>query len=284
MNTTSSSTFDVPNPLTPLAYLQPGIAAQVMIGTCIHMGVLGIVVWDALHNIRNDYLLATKHRFEMPMAAYFLSRIACFTYGIGPIPIVHCRRLELAVNSFLTVSLCLNTLLFYIRVCAVYYNKNTIALSFGLFWLATVGMASLVPRAMTATHIGPAKHCTEIIDTHSLIPTYLVFFAYDSAVFAATSNRFYRLYTLEETSLTGGMRVIFLVPVMQLGIVIGAFCFAVDTPGLVVISELVPVHVMLGNVVTCCVFRNTKLGLVREPVDHDFESSRGARVLAPGRG
>ncbi|CAA7262453.1 unnamed protein product [Cyclocybe aegerita] len=298
MASTTLPNFDVPNPLTPMAFLEPGIAGQVMNGLFIHIGILAVVVWDGLHNIRNDHLLATKHRLGVPTAAYFLSRIACLIYALGrafllTIPIAHCRRVELAIDSFLTICLCLNTLLFYVRVCAVYYNKHYIVVGFGIFWLATVGVSCLIPRAMTAIHIGPTRHCVEIVDTHSLIPTYLVFFSYDSAIFLATAYRFYKLYTQEETSIPTGLRVVFLgasmpafskamlhesqlyymaVPLIKLGIIIGAFCFSADTPGLVVVSNLVPAHVMLANVVTCRVFRNTKLGLVREPIDRHSES------------
>ncbi|CAA7262414.1 unnamed protein product [Cyclocybe aegerita] len=301
--------YDVPNPLTPMAFLEPGIAVEVMNGTYIHIGILAVVVWDMLHNLKNDYILITKYRVGIPTSAYFLSRLAVLVYALGrafllTIPVSHCRKLELAIDSFLTICLCLNTLLFYIRVCAVFYNKLYVIIFFGLFWCATVGMACLIPTAMTAVHIGPTRYCVEQIRTHYLIPTYLVFFAYDTLIFAATSYRFYRLYRMEETSIQGGLRIAFFgasmpafskamlhesqlyymaVPLVKLGIIIGAFCFPAGSPGLVLIANLVPVHVMLANVVTCRVFRNTKLGLIREPLDYDTlprSTRRSSRTIA----
>ncbi|CAA7266135.1 unnamed protein product [Cyclocybe aegerita] len=307
---TPTANQTVPSALAPMAFLEPAIAIQVMNGTYMHMGVLAVMIWDLLHNAWNDYILSTKHRFRLATGVYFFSRLTVLVYALGravllTLPIENCRGLELAIASFLTITLCLNTFLFYVRICAVFFNYTSIVISFGLFWSATIGMACIVPTSMSASHIGPTRYCLEQMRTHHLVPTYIVFFLFDTLVFVGTSYRFYVLFRHEEEegSIKRELRIVFLgasmpafskamlhenqlyylgVPLVKLGIIIGALCFKDGTPGLVFVSNLVPVHVVLANVVTCRVFRNTKLGLVREPMNSDvfMQTSKGSWHVA----
>ncbi|CAA7262491.1 unnamed protein product [Cyclocybe aegerita] len=251
-------------------------------------------VWDVLHNLHKDYVLLTKHRISFVTVAYFLSRVAGLVYAVGRALLLttqvdDCRRLELANMSFLTICLCLDTLLFYVRVCAVYCNDTRIVVFFGLCWLVVVSTAALVPLifADSVMHILPTKYCVELLysRSRSLKPTSLAVMVYDVFVFFATSYRFYQLYSAEGTSIPKGLKIAFfgasmpafskamlhqsqvyylIIALWKNGSLVCWLIFGAKQQ-LFVLMHLAPATVVLSNILTCRVFRNTKLGLVSEP-------------------
>ncbi|KAJ3512647.1 hypothetical protein NLJ89_g3403 [Agrocybe chaxingu] len=295
--TSAGGSVNVPNvlnPLTPMALLPPEIAIQVVNGTYLHIASLAVLLWDVLHNLNKDYLLVTKHRINFVTMAYFISRLAGLVYALGrafllTIQVDDCKRLELANMSFLTICLCLDTLLFYVRVCAVYCNDTYVVIFFGLCWLVVVSTAALVPRifADSVVHILPTKYCVELLysSSRSLKPTSLAVMVYDVFVFFATSYRFYQLYSAEGTSIPKGLKIAFfgasmpafskallhqsqvyylIIALWKNGSLVCWLIFGAKQE-LFVLMHLAPATVILSNILTCRVFRNTKLGLVSEP-------------------
>ncbi|KAJ3507437.1 hypothetical protein NLJ89_g6306 [Agrocybe chaxingu] len=290
----------LPNPLTPLAFIEPGIASQLANGTYLHSGILAVLIWDDLHNLRKDYLLLTKYRIGPATVAYFAAKLTALGYCLGRAfiithPVEHCKTLELAIDSLLTVFVSLDSILFYIRVCAMYYNKLSLVIVFGLCCLATIATACLLPVSITAMHIGPTKYCVQLV-TRSLLPTYLAFLAFDTLVFLATAYRLYSLYNQEETSFQRGIQVAFLgrsmpafsktllhesqlyylvVSLAKVPTVFGSI-FIKSQAGEVAIVNLVVVHAILGNILTCRVYRNTRLGLIKDSIEYDSFSQSGS--------
>ncbi|PPQ74976.1 hypothetical protein CVT24_010277, partial [Panaeolus cyanescens] len=53
-----------PNPLTPMAWLSPSLAAQATLRDYVAVAACAVLVWDVLDNLRGDYMLpldASQH-------------------------------------------------------------------------------------------------------------------------------------------------------------------------------------------------------------------------------
>ncbi|KAF7336010.1 hypothetical protein MSAN_02314700 [Mycena sanguinolenta] len=105
-----ASATELPNSLTPLAFLPPALANQFEVLRYIYAATLGAYVWDIGLNLGNDYTLLFKHRVRFPTIVYFLSRaftlafiLTCFIIAVHIGPTLRCINTSVPANIEVSV-------------------------------------------------------------------------------------------------------------------------------------------------------------------------------------
>lgn len=134
--------------------------------------------------------------------------IILLTYGVVA-PVAHCQALLYISGCFLILSQASTSLLFFVRVKAVYSNSKIITGFFGLAWFINLGFSVLVPLAVEGgvssnifsgsqvnrliflylfvKHIGPTNRCiTTVVRAYAPV-TIIVNTTYDTLVFLTIS-------------------------------------------------------------------------------------------------
>ena len=115
-----------------------------------------------------------------------------FTDVIAVLPTTHCdiiMRFLCFCIAFATASA---SVLFYMRVLAVYNRSKPVAAFFGAIWILLVGVSLPIPFFITTGHIGPTNFCI-ITSVNSWLGspeyTFGVLAAFDILVFVFISRR-----------------------------------------------------------------------------------------------
>ncbi|KAF8180723.1 hypothetical protein K438DRAFT_1768267 [Mycena galopus ATCC 62051] len=104
-------------------------------------------------------------------------------------PAERCRAFHLALGVLYPVAIPSTSLLFFVRVRAIYGCTRAVTIVFGLMWTAVLGMSILVPIADRGANIGPTRYCIigEVADYAGAIG--LAPGLFDTAVFLAISYK-----------------------------------------------------------------------------------------------
>ncbi|KAJ6596051.1 hypothetical protein B0H10DRAFT_2089378 [Mycena sp. CBHHK59/15] len=279
------------DPLAPnFALLPPDLARKLQLATFVTTGSLAIFIWDILHCLSAEYTLLFKYKAHWSLVAYFLSKFGSFGYVLGftlfgTYPIGRCSTLYLVSNSFYPVAVTSTSLLFYFRVRAIYGGKRTVTAVFGILWLAVLGTGITIPFGGLATTIEPTPYCI-VTEVASFVgASTIVITVHDTAVFLAVSYRLVSNTHAVHGTLKSKLKAVFSGTSMpcfskalyvdgQLYYMISAFSNIAVTV-MVYAPHLHPAYhgllaipnVMLTSVMACRVYRNTKLGTVRESTD-----------------
>ncbi|KDR73162.1 hypothetical protein GALMADRAFT_125223 [Galerina marginata CBS 339.88] len=283
----SNASPQLPNPFTPMAFLPPDIAFEVTVASYILVGSLGVLIWDILNNLSGDYKLLTKHRVGPPTLAYFLSRIGSLAYVLGStiFETAHagnCATFEKVVCALYPVAIPATSLLFFFRVRAVFDSNKYVIAFFAFMWLAVLGGCITVTRGVTGINIGPTDYCLNAALENYVSAAAIIPLVNDTLVFLAISFRLmtnthidYNIRSGVKTLVFGEYLPAFSKTLFQDGQVY--YLTTVTTNLLTVIMlyvTAVPItyrtmftvpNITLMNIMACRVFRNTKLGMSREP-------------------
>ncbi|KZP25243.1 hypothetical protein FIBSPDRAFT_950605 [Athelia psychrophila] len=163
----SSTTSQLLNPYTPMAYLPPEQADLHQLTAYIYVASLAILAWDWLMSIPDEYRILSTGRISKSKIAYISARLS--TLGLCLVmvmlqvaPVGNCQTMFYIEAVFLILSSSTNNLLQFIRVRAVYGKSRSVTAFFGFWWLAVIGTTSTIPWAVEATHLGPTKLCIDI--------------------------------------------------------------------------------------------------------------------------
>ncbi|KAJ3504165.1 hypothetical protein NLJ89_g8082 [Agrocybe chaxingu] len=144
--------FQLPNPLTPMAFLPPDLAFQVTIATYVLVGATAVMVWDFISHLADDYRLVTRYRIGLATIVYFVSRIGALTYLVGtavmntaPIGYTSCTAGTKVISAFVAVAIPGTSFLLFLHVRAIYSNNKYIVGFFGFLWIAVLGGALTAP-------------------------------------------------------------------------------------------------------------------------------------------
>ncbi|PPQ72826.1 hypothetical protein CVT26_003335 [Gymnopilus dilepis] len=273
---------------SPLLYLPPHLARQVNILIYVHIGTTAVLIWDFLDNLRSDWKLAFSSKFGLPSFLYFLSRACILVFALGRAalitsPIGDCARVERVINVFPIVFVITNTLLFYIRVLAIYNRNPFIIAFFGFTWLAGAGMSTTYYLAIGAQNIGPTDYCIETLqDPHHLLGgTAIVFLMNDVLLYTAIIWRIYFMFLdyagitvkqkfrtllfgkslpiLSKVILLDSQMYFLVIILTKATLVVGMFRFQTPFNVMFVIC-----HLVLVNILACRVFRSLKMGINEE--------------------
>ncbi|KAI0795904.1 hypothetical protein C8Q75DRAFT_711227 [Abortiporus biennis] len=274
----------LPNPLTPLAWLPETIANQLEASRYLYSATVGAWIWDFLMSLHEEFLLFTKSRIKISDAVYICARMAScgfiltsLIFQVGQVG--DCHALAKAIGWCGALAMPLNSLLFFFRVRAVFNSNRIIVFLFGLLWLATLGCIS-APFAVDGIHIGTTKNCV-----NSNVKSYssagiIIVGVHDTLVFFAITTRL-TMYSLADnwaerikaffsgkgmghmskTLLMTG-QLYYLVTV-GMNIVAMVVILTPSVPPVLAAMFSIP-NVALQNAMACRVYRQLKLGLIRE--------------------
>ncbi|KAJ3509562.1 hypothetical protein NLJ89_g5156 [Agrocybe chaxingu] len=190
---TTSSSIDpstLPNPFTPLAFLEPKLAFQASFTVYVVVCCLAIIIWDILHTLSADYTMAFKQRFTMPTLVYLVSKYTTLGYMIGKCiqltaELPNCHIVETIMCAFYTLTHATTGLLLYLRVCAVYGNHPIIRIFFGLTWLGVTGTAALTFASFVGVHVGSTQFCSSRVTQKFVVTPWWMDLVNDTLVFLA---------------------------------------------------------------------------------------------------
>ncbi|KAF8154848.1 hypothetical protein B0H34DRAFT_660956 [Crassisporium funariophilum] len=243
------------------------------------------MIWDALHNLRNDYLLLSQHRIEIPTVTYFISRIASLGYILGKTVFLSdhdCQAFEAVLISFFIVSLISNALLPYFRVCAIWDRNRYIIGFFGLTYLSVVVSGLSIITGLKGTNLAGSPHCVDIIVKQTIPASFLTMFAHDTAIsLAITYGVCKRNLQSNDLSINRGLCTALLgrsLPAFSKAFLHDSqICYFINVCAYVAMTiwyytsatdpsspfrlTFVVVPIMVANIMFGRVFRNTKLGL-----------------------
>ncbi|KAF7362486.1 hypothetical protein MVEN_00596300 [Mycena venus] len=193
----------------PALLLPPDLAKQLQVATLVFSGTTAVLVWDILHHLGGDYCLVFKYKFRLGTAAYFVARVASMIYVLGftlfasmHIQYANAKSAVTVFSCGLLLSSSATSLLFFLRVRAVYGGKRLVTWIFGFLWVCVVAAAITVPIGTEATRIGTLCLVTKVHSYAGAASTVLM--VHDTTVFIAIS---YRLLANAHHEHTLGQRI-----------------------------------------------------------------------------
>ncbi|KAF7335948.1 hypothetical protein MSAN_02308200 [Mycena sanguinolenta] len=204
---------ELPNPLTPLAFLPPALASQFEVSRYLYAATLGAYVWDVGLNLGNDYVLLFKHRVRFPTVVYFLSRVftlayilTCFMDEVAAVE--DCHALQIGGGICLVLLQATTAMLFFLRVTAVWHPNKIVYVVFSVLWIAVLGAGITVPLGIREAHIGPTQQCMNTAISLSTEAVAIMPLINDSATFFAIT---YRILadTIEADSFMARVRIFY---------------------------------------------------------------------------
>ncbi|KAF7335945.1 hypothetical protein MSAN_02307900 [Mycena sanguinolenta] len=297
-----SNTTGLPNPFTPLAFLPPAVADQFEASRYLYAATLGAYIWDIALNLGNDYVLLFKHTIRFPTIVYFLSRWSPMFSKFQASPILNRPRaftLAFILLSFvdqvasvencdaiaLGWSICsilaksATTMLFFLRVTAVWHPSKIAYAVFFTLWLAVLAGGITAPVGVRAAHIGPTMQCitTDVpgyVEVAAIMPL-----VNETAIFLAINYRILAHMMVADSSIArlraffGGKGLSALSrALLQSGQYFYLVAVAANATLLVAVKlpRLPPIYramliipaQALANAMACLVFRRIKLGLI----------------------
>ncbi|KZV87146.1 hypothetical protein EXIGLDRAFT_680208 [Exidia glandulosa HHB12029] len=264
------------NPTTPLAFLPPTLADQYEASRYLYIATLAAWIWDVLSSLPQDYDIYFKARWTLPTVVYFVSRIGTLAYILTSTlfqvaKIADCQALQVGLAWCYVLAVPTTSLLFLIRVRAVFYNVRWV---FGLFvflWLSTLAGSLVVPFAIKGGHIGTTMYCinNEVKSFASAAPvtntvySTLVFIAISARIVTNShhKSRLRAFATADATSsvsralLQGGQ--LYYIATVGLNIITVVMVLSPSVPAVFHAMFTIP-NVALENAMACHVFRNLR--------------------------
>ncbi|KAJ3505279.1 hypothetical protein NLJ89_g7503 [Agrocybe chaxingu] len=152
----------LPNPHTPMAFLNPELAYQLTIAIYVH-----VLIWDLMNNFHQDLSLAKGHPLRFPTVSYFLSRLACLGFVLfvvvaqtAPLD-VSCLQFGKAASWFYAPAVSTTSLLFLIRLRAIFDGHPLIRIVFSGLWLVVLAACLTPGLGLINDNIGTTKYCVQ---------------------------------------------------------------------------------------------------------------------------
>ncbi|THU77603.1 hypothetical protein K435DRAFT_701988 [Dendrothele bispora CBS 962.96] len=254
-----------------------------------------MLAWDILTNIADEIELYFERKIGMPTVAYILCRIASIFHALSGtlyfvLDISNCKHMEFILPLTVAVSTNSISLLFLLRVRAVFHERRKAQIFFITFWLISAATSALFFKIgdIGQSIINPQK-CAyrNLHPTFSLVAIGF-FLVFDTIVYLAISFHLFRNFQFErnmenilgagshrQTSsfFTGKCLPAFSRSFLRDGQLYYTISFLLSVP--VIIIYLLPsiatqykvitnpLYTALLSILACYVFRNVKLGKIR---------------------
>jgi len=279
-----ANTTELPNPFTPLAFLNPALADQFEVSRYLYAATLGAYIWDIGLNLGNDYALLCKHRIRFPTVVYFLSRaftlayiLTSFVFQVAPVR--DCAALQLSLGICLLLSQVSTAMLFFLRATAVWHPNKIAFAMFFILWLGVSGAYITVPLGLRGAHIGPTMQCINTTVPEKAEAAVIMCLINDTVIFLAINYRIMS-YTIVADSPKDLIRAFFggrqLSTLSRALVRSGQHFYLVAVCANIVFLTLFKIpnvspayHAMVGipaftliNAMSCLVFRKIKFGLI----------------------
>ncbi|KAF8154582.1 hypothetical protein B0H34DRAFT_529566 [Crassisporium funariophilum] len=271
----------------------PGLSQVDLLPIYFLVASLTLIIWDILNHLKDDYNMLFKHRVSYPTVIYFVSRITTFGYSLGkmiiltaPVHPAQCLKFSNANGIIFIIAMSSTTLLFYLRVCAVYNQNIYVRLFFGTTWLgclggAATGVTGVVGIPLSRSPDSTRTLCIDQIRHLYIMSSTVILMVNDTLAFAAITYKLglsnyrdqdmskktlLRLFFGESLpafskALLQDSQVYFLMALSATATFLITF-FTIDASSPTSpfrLIFLVPTLVLV-NIMACRIFRNTKLG------------------------
>ncbi|CAA7269174.1 unnamed protein product [Cyclocybe aegerita] len=273
-----------------MAFLDPELAYQLTIAVYVHVGALAVLIWDILNNLRQDISLAIGHplRYREIKPGRGLARLACLCFVLfvvvaqtAPID-APCLAFGKAASWFYAPAVSITSLLFLIRLRAIFDGHTLVRLVFSGLWLCVLASCLTPALGLTNANIGTTKYCLQVDVKPYVGAATIVPLVNDTLVFLATSwklmeNAYVAAYPLTGTKGLGFRVKAFFrgdyLPAFSRGLLhdgqvyylttvttnlMVAVVFHFPSVPAVYQSLLVIPNVTLMNIMACRVYRRTK--------------------------
>ncbi|TFK38695.1 hypothetical protein BDQ12DRAFT_97634 [Crucibulum laeve] len=262
---------------------------------------LAMFIWDTVINLEDDYQLLFKHTIRPPTVVYYLSRastltsiLASLVLQIGNIGDCQALLAFICVSIILTVSM--TSMLFLLRVTAVYHDNKVAIRLFVFLWLAVSSMPILTPVILLEVHAGTTQQCNIAVPSNgkAIECLAILLLINDTVIFLAISYRVLK-FPLIDYSLKSWAKVFFdkgsLPIVSRLLLQSGQYYYLISACLyiLFLVLDLLPgfnayhrigiysIPLLINNVMACIVFRQVKFGLIT----HDGSSLSNIEFTIP---
>ncbi|KAF9043101.1 hypothetical protein BJ165DRAFT_1348359 [Panaeolus papilionaceus] len=298
----------LPNPFTPMAFLPPDLAFQVMIALYTIVGSLAVMIWDIVTHLGDDYRLVTKYRIGPSTVVYFVSRYewSCLAYLLmlaimETAPVDNCGRIRW-IQILFPVAIPSTALLFFFRVQALYERNKWIVGFFSISWLSVVAGCLTPVFGVRGSNIGITKYCINSSVEKYVAAAALAPFINDTLVFLATTYRLmqnshaddglknkakvaffgHKLPVFSKAVLQDGQA--YYITIITLNLITSVLFFNTSIP-LVFRSFIGVPNIVLMNSMACYVFRKIKFGIFRETTTLNLSLSTarpyGSAIMFP---
>ncbi|KAF9044975.1 hypothetical protein BJ165DRAFT_1527917 [Panaeolus papilionaceus] len=271
------------------------LAAQLRFVTYTLVGSCGVLFWDIVDNLRDDYKLVSEHRFRirLPTIAYVVSRLG--TLGLALTSSLYqtasitsnCAHFLKFTAPFFPIAISATSFLFFLRLKAIFHNNLIVVVIFGIMWTTVFITTFAFPTGMGGVliQLSPiVQYCT-VSETHRfVIAPNIMLLVYDTLVFFAISWRLVSVMHVDKDSPKGWSvgRMVFggYLPSFSRALLHDNQRFYAATVLLNLFNilafflEAIPPtcramfaipNIILMNIMACRVYRNTKFGLSRDP-------------------
>ncbi|THU78876.1 hypothetical protein K435DRAFT_769060 [Dendrothele bispora CBS 962.96] len=248
-------------------------------------------IWDICSNLGDEYRLLLKATSRpLPTVVYFVARLSCLGFVISyalsfTAQTQNCQTLMLTSTSLSAIALSTVTLLFFLRLRAIYEDNRPVVGIFFILWLGNVACVSMIPlifKAATPSNIQGINYCiAESIRIRNASIPAIGALVHDTCVFIAISYRLLKnstvnnfqgatFETVTKTFILGknlpkfskvlfrGGQLLYLITLMaSISTVILLHIPSIPTTYRVVAD---PPQVAILSSLACTVFRNLRLG------------------------
>ncbi|KAF9552837.1 hypothetical protein CPC08DRAFT_698243 [Agrocybe pediades] len=192
----ANTSFELPNPLTPLAFFPPDLAYQASVSLYVLVGSAAVLIWDILMNLQRDIKMLKRYKLTLSLVVYFISRFSALAYLLGnavlqTAPLSHCENVH-RLQALYPILIPSTSLLFFFRVRAMYSDNTKVVVFFFLLWLAVIGGSITPIIGVSAMNIGPTDYCINSGLKLYVSAACIVPFVHDTLVFCATSWRLWK--------------------------------------------------------------------------------------------
>jgi len=235
------------------------------------------------------------HAIRISDVVYILARLASLGFITASLifqvaSVNDCHQLAKAIGWLGALAFPLNSLLFFFRVRAVFYKTPVIVGLFAVLWLGTLGGSLTAPFAVDGTHIGTTQNCVnsnvKSFGSAGIIATAVN----DTLVFLAISTQLV-MYTLADSwssrlkafmkgkglgrvskTLLHSGQLYYMVTV-GMNLVAAVVILTPSVPPVLRAMFSIP-NVALQNAMACRVYRQLKIGLIKEQTSPVVFTSR----------
>ncbi|KDR73153.1 hypothetical protein GALMADRAFT_142296 [Galerina marginata CBS 339.88] len=157
-----------------------------------HVGFLAIMIWDALHNIRDDYQLLFSHEVKVNTVVYFISRMTTLIYALGKtifltLPLYDCSSLESALSGIYVIVITSTLLLALLRIRSIFRTNALIFILLGISLAMVIGVSMTFVAGVDGGQDLLVSHCSDYIEGQYVGAGLVLIFVHHAFLLAATT-------------------------------------------------------------------------------------------------
>ncbi|THU86647.1 hypothetical protein K435DRAFT_624622, partial [Dendrothele bispora CBS 962.96] len=254
-----------------------------------------VIIYDMLNNLEDELELIFKQRIKFPTVVYTIARLSCLgfvlintTYVLGEIRrlFIYAAPGHIFIVTLFIIEINSIALLFFLRARAIFHDVPRMQMFLACLWTLVFGSSILNFFVAHVTHslVEPKVCAQENIESFYSMVSIGTLLVFDTVVYIAISYRLFQIFLFHEkgepvfqrtcillngTALPTFSRSLFrdgqlyyLISLLTGSTVL--VMFIVPSLHLQYKVIFMPLHITFTNVIACWVFRNVKLGRIRE--------------------